>query len=226
MEIQKRTQKYSVSKIKIAALLVIAAIFTFAFTFANVSKANAVSETNGYNLSYSKFYIALNGGIGNTHIGNGFSDKSSGTYNLTFGDNYHLINGNNNNGVVLGGGVLLGYSDNGSYSYYDSSVNANYNFSVHSVYYGAFLKGRYDYDNFTPFVKLGYINYGFVSSNNYNGDYNYNYYSVSNEGGFLYGVGVKYSFTPNWGVTAQYMGASLSSSYRINNYLIGIDYSF
>ncbi|MHB1646784.1 MAG: hypothetical protein EVG15_00875 [Candidatus Acididesulfobacter diazotrophicus] len=214
MEIQKRTQKYSVSKIKIAALLVIAAIFTFAFTFANVSKANA------YNLSYSKFYIALNGGIGNTHIGNGFSDKSGGTYNLTLGDNYHLINGNNNNGVVLGGGVLLGYADNGNYSYNNNYLSLNYNFSVHSVYYGAFLKGGYDYDNFTPFVKLGYINYAFV------GGSNNNYYNVSDEGGFLYGVGVKYSFTPNWGVTAQYMGAALSSSYRVNNYLIGIDYSF
>ncbi len=220
MDIQKSNQKYSGSKIKITVLFAIATIFAFAFTFANVSKANA------YNLSYSKFYFALNGGIGNTHIGNGYSDKSSGTYNLTFGDNYHLINGDNNNGIVLGGGVLLGYADNGSYSYYNGSVNASYNFSVHSVYYGAFLKGGYDYDNFTPFVKLGYINYGFVSSNNYNGNYNYNYYSVSDEGGFLYGAGVKYSFTPNWGVTVQYMGASLSSSYRINNYLIGIDYSF
>jgi hypothetical protein len=214
MEIQKRNQKYSGSKIKIAALFVVAAIFTFAFTFANVSKANA------YNLSYSKFYLALNGGIANTSIGNGYSNKSSGTYNLTFGDNYHLINGNNNNGLVLGGGVLLGYADNGSYSYYNSIVNVNYNFSVHSVYYGAFLKGGYDYDNFTPFVKLGYINYAYAVSGN-------NYYGVSgNEGGLLWGIGVKYSFTPNWGVTAQYMGAALSSSYRVNNYLIGIDYSF
>ncbi|MHB8281436.1 MAG: hypothetical protein ACYDDE_01365, partial [bacterium] len=63
MKIQERNQKHSGSRIKIAALLAIAAIFTFAFTFANVSKANA------YNLSYSKFYFALNGGIGNTHIG-------------------------------------------------------------------------------------------------------------------------------------------------------------
>lgn len=220
MKTQKRNRKYSGSKIKIAALFVVAAIFTFAFTFANVSKANA------YNLSYSKFYLALNGGIGNTSIGNGYSNKSSGTYNLTFGDNYHLINGNNNNGLVLGGGVLLGYADNGSYSYYDSTLNANYNFSVHSVYYGAFLKGGYDYDNFTPFVKLGYINYGFVASNNNNGTNNYSYYSVNNEGGLLWGIGVKYSFNPNWGITAQYMGAALSSSFRVNNYLIGIDYSF
>ncbi|MHB1680602.1 MAG: outer membrane protein [bacterium] len=213
MEIQKRNQKYSGSKIKIAALLVVAAIFAFAFTFANVSRANA------YNLSYSKFYLALNGGIGNTSIGNGYSNKSSGTYNLTFGDNYH------SNNLVIGGGVLLGYADNGSYSY-NGGVNAYYNFSVHSVYEGAFLKGGYDFNNLTPFVKLGYINYGFVSSNNYNGTYNYHYYSVNDEGGLLYGIGVKYSFTPNWGVTAQYMGASLSSSYRVNNYLIGIDYSF
>ncbi len=212
MEIQKRNQKCSGSKIKIAALFVVAAIFTF--TFANVSKANA------YNLSYSKFYLALNGGIGNTSIGNGYSNKSSGTYNLTFGDNYHA------NNLVIGGGVLLGYADNGSYSYNNSSVDVNYNFSVHSVYEGAFLKGGYDFNNLTPFVKLGYINYGFISSNNYNGNSSYTYTSVSDEGGLLYGIGVKYSFTPNWGVTAQYMGASLSSSYRVNNYLIGIDYSF
>lgn len=216
MKAQKRNRKYLGVNIKIAALFVVAAMFIFAFTIANVSKANAD------NLSYSKFYFALNGGIGNTDIGNGFSNKSSGTYNLTFGDNYHL------NNLVIGGGVLLGYADNGSYSYDNNTggVNTYYNFSVHSVYYGAFLKAGYDFNNITPFVKLGYINYGFVSSNDNNGYYNYNYYSVSNEGGLLYGIGVKYSFNPNWGITAQYMGASLSSSYKMNNYLIGIDYSF
>ncbi|MHB1755872.1 MAG: outer membrane protein [bacterium] len=214
MKTQKRNRKYLGIKINIAALFVIAAILIFTFAIANVSKANAD------NSSYSKFYFALNGGIGNTHIGNGFPNKSSGTYNLTFGDNYHL------NNFVIGGGVLLGYADNGSYSYNDGSVNAYYNFSVHSVYYGAFLKGGYDFNNITPFVKLGYINYGFVSSNNNNGYYNYSYYNVSNEGGLLYGIGVKYSFNPNWGITAQYMGTSLSNSYRVNNYLIGIDYSF
>jgi hypothetical protein len=169
-------------------------------------------KANAYGLNYSRFYVAVNGGLSSTSLGSGLSSKSGGTYNITLGDNYHM------NNIVIGGGALLGYADNGSYSgSYDGS---GYSFNVNSVYYGAFVKGGYDYDNFTPFVKVGYIGYSFTSSDNTA------IYSISSEGGVLYGVGVKYSFTRNWGVTAQYMGASLSSSYRANNYLIGIDYSF
>ncbi len=161
-------------------------------------------KANAYGLNYSKFYVAVNGGLSSTSLGGGLSSKSGGTYNFTLGDNYHI------NNIVIGGGALLGYADNGSYS----------GFNVNSVYYGAFVKGGYDYENFTPFVKVGYIGYSYSTSNNTVS------YSISSEGGVLYGIGVKYSFTRNWGVTAQYMGASLSSSYRENNYLIGVDYSF
>jgi hypothetical protein len=167
------------------------------------------SRANAYGLNYSKFYVGINGGIASTSLGNGLSTKSRGTYNLTIGDNYHM------NNVVIGGGALLGYASDGSYS------GSGYSFNVNSVYYGAFVKGGYNYENFTPFVKVGYIGYSYSISNNNNYSY-----SIGSEGGVLYGVGVKYSFTSNWGVTAQYMGASLSSSYKENNYLIGIDYSF
>ena len=183
-------------------------IVFFTFIALEAFMAFKPGKANAYGLNYSKFYIAVNGGLGSTSLGSGFSSKSGGTYNFTLGDNYHM------NNIVIGGGALLGYADNGSYS-----DNGN-SFNVHSVYYGAFVKGGYDYENFTPFVKVGYIGYSYSTSSNSSS------YSISSEGGVLYGVGVKYSFTNNWGVTAQYMGASLSSSIRENNYLIGVDYSF
>jgi hypothetical protein len=177
-------------------------------------------KANAYGLNYSKFYVAVNGGLGSTSLGSGYSTKSRGTYNISLGDNYHL------NKIVVGGGVSLGYADDGSFdnNYYGNA----YSISVDSVYYAAFVKGGYDYHNITPFVKLGYIDYAYTTSYSYaEPQYNYSGVSgVSSEGGILYGVGVKYAFTPNWGVTAQYMGASLSSSITVNNYLIGVDYSF
>lgn len=161
-----------------------------------------------YNSYYNNYYIGLNGGVADTSFGHGLSSKSGGTFNLTLGKDF------NNNNIVIGVGALLGYADNGSYS--------QYNFNVHSAYYGAFIKGGYNFQGLMPFVKIGYVGYSYVSSNSSNS----NVYGVSSKGGLLYGAGVEYMFNPTWGVTVQYLGASLSSSIRENNYLVGIDLNF
>ncbi|MHB8232497.1 MAG: outer membrane protein [bacterium] len=158
------------------------------------------------NLYYNNYYVGVNGGVSET-APSGLSSKSGGTYNITLGKNVNM------NNIVIGGGVLLGYANNGNYS----------GTSVNSVYYGAFVKGGYAFNNIMPFVKLGYIGTSFNASN---GGGN------STESGLLYGAGVEYMFNPTWGVTAQYLGTSLSNgsngfpNIRVNNYMIGLDFNF
>lgn len=174
--------------------------------------------------NYNDYYVSLNGGLAETSI-SGISSKSGGTYNIAIGKNFNM------NKIIVGGGLLLGYADNGSYSYSGASA------SLHSMYYGIFLKGGYDYHNLMPFIKLGYVDYAFVGTSNtgtqcfdIEGDTecdNAQYVSsMSSEGGLLYGAGVEYLFNPSWGVTAQYFGGALSDSDKVNNFTIGIDYNF
>ncbi|MHB1644893.1 MAG: hypothetical protein EVG15_00805 [Candidatus Acididesulfobacter diazotrophicus] len=195
-------------------------VLTLFFALAAFSVKTAFAS----NLYYNNYYLGLNGGLASTSL-SGISSKSGGTYNLTFGKNFNI------NKMIIGGGVFLGYADNGSYSYSNASA------SLHSAYYGIFLKGGYDYHNIMPFVKLGYIDYAFVGTSN-TGTYcfdiegstecsNASYVSnMSSEGGLLYGAGVEYMFNPNWGVTAQYFGGALSGSDKVNNFTIGIDFNF
>ena len=181
-----------------------------------------------YASSYSNFndyYISLNGGLAETSP-SGLSSKSGGTYNLSFGKNFNL------NRFVIGGGAMLGYSSNGSYTVDNfDGYGDNATASVDSVYYGVFVKGGYAYKNIMPFVKLGYVGYSFGATYSYSGQY-YSLYNTSystpltSEGGLLYGAGVEYLITPNWGVTAQYFGASLSGGDKVNNFTIGVDFNF
>ncbi len=172
---------------------------------------------------YNDYYVSLNGGLAETSP-SGVSSKSGGTFNLSFGKNYNL------NNVVIGGGAILGYASNGSYTVDNfDGYGDNAKVSAHSTYYGIFVKGGYDYNNIMPFVKLGYIGYTFSSSVSYSGPYSNQYASysapLSSKGGLLYGAGVEYMFNPNWGVTAQYFGVSLSGG-KINNFTVGIDLNF
>lgn len=165
------------------------------------------SKSYAYGSNFNSYYVGINGGFLQTSP-SGLSSKTGGTYNISLGKDVNI------NKLILGGGVMLGYSDNGSWS----------SESLHSVYYGAFVKGGYDLnDNFMPFVKVGYIGDSFNGSNGLGN---------STENGVLYGAGVKYMINNLWGVTAQYVGASLSGgsnnypNIRINSYMIGVDYSF
>lgn len=215
MDKTKFKTKFKPAKLPVFAVLV-AAMFLLGLT---AGKVYASSYSN-----FNDYYVSLNGGLAETSP-SGLSSKSGGTYNITLGKNFNM------NKIIVGGGLLLGYADNGSYSY--SGVSA----SLHSMYYGIFLKGGYDYHNFMPFVKLGYIDYAFVGTSN-TGTYcfdiegntecdNAQYVSsMSSEGGLLYGAGVEYLFNPSWGVTAQYFGGALSGSDKVNNFTIGIDYNF
>jgi len=177
-----------------------------------------------YNPYYNNFYVSLNGGLAETSP-SGLSSKSGGTYNLTFGKNYNI------NNIVIGGGAVLGYASNGSYTVDNfDGYGDNATASVDSVYYGIFIKGGYDYDNIMPFVKLGYVGYSFGATYSYSGPYG-NYYDtystpLTSEGGLLYGAGVEYMFNPNWGVTAQYFGTSLSGGDKVNNFTLGVDFNF
>ena len=157
---------------------------------------------------FNDYYASLNGGLAETSP-SGLSSKSGGTYNLSVGKNYNL------NKFVIGGGAVLGYASNGSYTVNTVSV------SVDSAYYGAFVKGGYAYKNIMPFVKLGYIGYSFNASTSYDSSV-----PLTSEGGLLYGAGVEYMFTPNWGVTAQYFGASLSGGDKVNSFTAGVDFNF
>jgi hypothetical protein len=173
---------------------------------------------------YNNYYVSLNGGLAETSP-SGLSSKSGGTYNFTFGKNYNI------NNIVIGGGAVLGYASNGSYTVDNfDGYGDNATASVDSVYYGIFIKGGYDYDNIMPFVKLGYVGYAFGATSSYSGPYGNDYASYStplaSEGGLLYGAGVEYMFNPNWGVTAQYFGTSLSGGDKVNNFTLGVDFNF
>ncbi len=187
----------------------------------------ATGAVRVYASSYSNFndyYMSLNGGLAETSS-SGLSSESGGTYNLSFGKNFNL------NRFVIGGGAMLGYSSNGSYTVNNfDGYGDNATASIDSVYYGVFVKGGYDYKNIMPFVKLGYIGYSFGASYSYSGPYD-SYYAtystpITSEGGLLYGAGVEYLITPNWGVTAQYFGASLSGGDKVNNFTLGVDFNF
>jgi hypothetical protein len=197
-------------------------VFIVAVMFAAVlSFAGKVYAFSPY---YNNYYVSLNGGIADTSP-SGLSSTSGGTYNLTLGKNYNF------NNIVIGAGALLGYADNGSYTYnnYDG-YGDNVKESLSSAYYGVFVKGGYAFNNIMPFVKLGYIGYSFNDSTSYSGPYG-NYYggyssSIGSESGLLYGAGIEYMINPSWGVTAQYFGAALSGSDKINNFTVGIDFNF
>ena len=199
---------------KLSFFLVMLAAVAFFATGAVKVYASSYSNFNDY-------YISLNGGLTNISS-SGLS--SGGTYNLSFGKNFNL-----NRRFVIGSGAMLGYSSNGSYTVnnYDG-YGDNAKTSIDSVYYGVFVKGGYDYKNIMPFVKLGYIGYSFGASYSYSGPSNsYATYStpITSEGGLLYGAGVEYLITPNWGVTVQYFGASLSVD-KVNNFTLGVDFNF
>ena len=173
--------------------------------FAAVMLFSAKAYAGG--TDFNSYYVGINGGFLQTSP-SGSSSKSGGTYNLSLGKDFNI------NNAVLGGGVMLGYADNGSFG---GGVSLN------SVYYGAFAKGGYDINNFMPFVKLGYIGTSFNGSNGAGN---------STESGLLYGAGVEYMINTVWGVTAQYLGSSLSGgsngypNIRVNNYTIGVDFNF
>ncbi len=198
----------------------------FLFMLAAIAFFTAVAG-RVYASSYSNFndyYVSLNGGLAETSP-SGLSSKSGGTYNLSLGKNFNL------NGFVIGGGAVLGYASDGSYTVdnYDG-YGDNATASVDSVYYGVFVKGGYAYKNIMPFVKLGYIGYSFGASYSYSGIYG-NYYAtystpLTSEGGLLYGAGVEYLITPNWGITAQYFGTSLSGGDKVNSFTAGVDFNF
>jgi opacity protein-like surface antigen len=177
-------------------------ILTFLFAAVALFSAKAYAASPDFN----SYYVGINGGFLQT-APSGFSSKSGGTYNLSLGKNFNI------NNAVLGGGVMLGYADNGSFE----------GVSINSVYYGAFVKGGYDINNFMPFVKLGYLGSSFNGSNGAGN---------STENGLLYGAGVEYMINTAWGVTAQYLGSSLSGgsngypNIRVNNYTIGVDFNF
>ncbi|RZD16160.1 MAG: porin family protein [Candidatus Acididesulfobacter guangdongensis] len=209
----KKIESAALKRYAVSISLLLFALFMFSAKSAFAS-----------NIYFNRYYVSLNGGIADTSI-SGISSKSGGTYNITLGKNFNM------NKIVIGGGLLLGYADNGSYSY--SYGNA----SLHSAYYGIFLKGGYAYHNFMPFVKLGYIDYAFVGTSStgtqcfdIEGDTECDdaqyVSSMSSEGGLMYGAGVEYLFNPAWGLTAQYFGGALSDSDKVNSFTIGIDYNF
>jgi opacity protein-like surface antigen len=164
-------------------------------------------KSYAYGSNFNSFYVGINGGFLQTGP-SGLSSKTGGTYNISAGKDVNI------NNLILGGGVMLGYSDNGTWS----------GESMNSVYYGAFVKGGYDLNNnLMPFIKVGYIGDSFNGSHGLGN---------STENGVLYGAGVKYMINRPWGVTVQYVGSSLSGggnnypNIRINSYMIGVDYSF
>ena len=210
-----KTTKFKPAKLTAFAVL-IAAVFLL-----GLSAGKVYASSNSY---FNDYYVSLNGGLAETSL-SGLSSKSGGTYNITIGKNFNM------NKIIVGGGLLLGYSDNGSYSYAGESA------SLHSAYYGIFLKGGYDYHDFMPFIKLGYIDYGFVGTSSTGtqcfdiegdtecDDVQY-VSSMSSEGGLMYGAGLEYLFNPRWGLTAQYFGGALSDSDKVNSFTIGINYNF
>lgn len=197
-------------------------VFIIAVLFAAV--LSVAGKAFAFSPYYNNYYVSLNGGIADTSP-SGLSSTSGGTYNITLGKNYNF------NNVVIGAGALLGYADNGSYTYnnYDG-YGYNVKESLSSAYYGVFVKGGYAFNNIMPFVKLGYIGYSFDYSTSYSGLYGNSYSGytspIGSEGGLLYGAGIEYMINPSWGVTAQYFGAALSGSDNINNFTVGIDFNF
>ena len=199
-----------------------AVVIVFAFLF---SLGGAVHVVKAYAGSpyFNDFYVSLNGGAVQT-TSSGLS-LSGGTVNLSLGKNYNF------GGLVIGGVVNGGYASNGSYTYDNfDGYGDNETASVYSVYYSAAVKAGYAINNFMPFVKLGYIGYSYTETYSYSGPYGDYYLSsvspVSSEGGLMYGAGVEYLFNRTWGITAQYLGASLSGGDTTNSYTIGIDYNF
>jgi hypothetical protein len=201
-------------------------LVVFAATFFIAGRACAYNYYSHHYGYFDNYYFGLNAGVADTNP-DGVPSISGGTFNLTYGKNYR----NNFNDFVVGAGVILGYSSNGSYTIdnFDGRGD-NAKAYINSLYYGGFLKGGYAFDNIMPFIKLGIVGYSFGATCTYYGPYGdlYETYStpLSTEGGLLYGIGVEYMLNRNWGVTAQYFGAALSGGDEVDNFTIGADFNF
>lgn len=197
-----------------------AAMLALVFSLTLLTAGKASAQGNYFN----DYYISLNGGLIQTSP-SGLSSKSGTSFNMSLGKNFNF------NNVVIGLEGTLGYANNGSWTFDNfDGYGDNAKSTLHSVYYAAAIKAGYAFKNVMPFVKLGYIGYTYAVSYSYSGPYGNFYLSytspISNEGGLLYGAGVEYMFNRNWGVTAQYFGASLSGSDKTNNYTLGVSFNF
>ena len=180
------------------------------------------------NTYFNSYYVSINGGLTQT-TPNGVSSKTGDTINMSVGKNFNF------NNLVIGGEATLGYGYNGNWTLNNvDGYGDNLSSSIHSYYYALALKGGYAMQNIMPFIKLGYISYTYNGNLNYSGQYS-NYlndnltHSLSvNGSGLLYGVGIEYMINQNWGITAQYLGSSLSGSGKghNNNYTVGLSYNF
>ena len=193
-----------ISRMMIATALLGASTFTFAQTPV---------------MSQPPWYIGVGAGMG--HLNRSASDLT-GLDNATLDDNDTTY-------TVRGGwrfspfaAIELGYYDLGRYDFHGTRFGSvgNVDGSARAQSVGLSLVGIWPINNFDLYGRIGYAHSELKF--NANGPINTGNRNDRQDEA-TYGAGVRWNFTPQWGLFAEWMK---NDRIRVDSYLAGIDFRF